>query len=88
MDGSSFPSLSACLTHACALTADVHTGLAQREGFALRHGHMYAYRLMTALQLPDINDGVVRVSLLHYNTPAEVQGLIKALSTVLPADAQ
>jgi selenocysteine lyase/cysteine desulfurase len=61
--------------------------LTQKEGFALRHGHMYAYRLLTALRLPDINDGVVRVSLLHYNTPAEVQGLIKALTTVLPAHA-
>ena len=59
--------------------------VAQKEGFALRHGHMYAYRLLTALCVPDIDDGVVRISLLHYNTPAEVQGLLDALKSVLPA---
>ena len=57
----------------------------QKEGFALRHGHMYAYRLLEALHVPDIDDGVVRISLLHYNTPAEVEGLIRALKAVLPA---
>ena len=29
------------------------------------------------------DDGVVRVSLLHYNTPAEVAALIVALEAVL-----
>ena len=46
---------------------------------------MYAYRLLKALRVPDLDDGVVRISLLHYNTPAEVEGLIRALKTVLPA---
>lgn len=44
---------------------------------------MYAYRLLTGMQLPDIDDGVVRISLLHYNTPQEVRGLLKALEAVL-----
>ena len=46
---------------------------------------MYAYRLLEALHVPDLDDGVVRISLLHYNTPAEVDGLIRALKAVLPA---
>ena len=55
----------------------------QEAGFAVRNGHMYAYRLLTGMQLPDIDDGVVRISLLHYNTPQEVQGLLGALERVL-----
>ncbi|TPW10654.1 MAG: hypothetical protein FD129_1856, partial [bacterium] len=49
---------------------------------ALRQGHMYAYRLCTALGI-DPEDGVVRVSLLHYNTPAEVERLIGILDGIL-----
>lgn len=43
---------------------------------------MPAYRLLEALGV-DVNDGVVRISLLHYNTPGEVQRLIEALDRVL-----
>jgi len=83
----------------------------QARGFAIRNGHAYAHRLMTALApalLPYVereevdvistvaagasqtkfvaalvDDGVVRISMLHYNTPAEVQGLLGALAEVL-----
>ena len=85
----------------------------QARGFAVRHGHMYAHRMMTALapalapylersgkggggddgeQPPDggdaalraiVDDGVVRISLLHYNTPSEVDALVAALREVL-----
>ncbi|KAK9808392.1 hypothetical protein WJX73_010186 [Symbiochloris irregularis] len=52
-----------------------------------RNGHAYAFRLLTALNRInpdwDINDGVVRVSLLHYNTPAEVETIIAALEEIL-----
>eukprot|EP00897_Mesotaenium_endlicherianum_P010943 jgi/Mesen1/9878/ME000070S09167 len=59
----------------------------QAAGFAVRHGNMYAYRLVEAL-LPklrgnSIEEGVVRVSLLHYNTPAEVDRLCRALDLIL-----
>jgi selenocysteine lyase/cysteine desulfurase len=30
-----------------------------------------------------VEDGVVRISLLHYNTPAEVEGLLDVLREVL-----
>ncbi|MDZ4806342.1 MAG: cysteine desulfurase-like protein [Candidatus Eisenbacteria bacterium] len=51
-------------------------------GVAIRSGHMYAYRLCQALGI-DPADGVVRVSLLHYNTLAEVDRLIEVLDGVL-----
>jgi len=53
-----------------------------RTDIAIRHGHMYAYRLCEALGLePD--DGVVRVSLVHYNTPEEIERLIEVLDRAL-----
>ena len=45
-------------------------------------GHFYAYRLCEALGL-DTNDGVVRISLVHYNTIEEVEKIIKTLEQVL-----
>jgi len=55
-----------------------------RSGIAIRHGHMYAYRLCKALGL-DPEDGVVRVSAVHYNTTAEIERLIDLLEHVLPS---
>jgi cysteine desulfurase family protein (TIGR01976 family) len=55
-----------------------------RSGIAIRHGHMYAYRLCQALGL-DPEDGVVRVSAVHYNTTAEIERLIDLLERVLPS---
>lgn len=52
-----------------------------------RNGHMYAHRLLTALaktdETWDVQDGVVRISMLHYNTPAEVDHLLAALDEIL-----
>jgi cysteine desulfurase family protein (TIGR01976 family) len=48
----------------------------------IRSGHMYAYRLCEALGL-DPQEGVVRISLAHYNTLEEVDRLISILDTVL-----
>lgn len=64
-------------------------------GYAIRNGHMYARRLVEALVAGGaikaggddaddaVNEGVVRVSLLHYNTREEVEGLIGVLRKVL-----
>ncbi len=70
-----------------AFTVD---GLASRElverlderRLALRFGHFYALRATRALGLPD-DDGVVRASLVHYNTEAEVGRLLAALEELL-----
>lgn len=53
------------------------------RGIGIRHGHMYAYRLCRTLGL-DPEDGVVRVSFVHYNTIEEIERLIAALDAVLP----
>ncbi len=52
------------------------------QRIAVRFGHFYAYRLMRDLDLLERN-GVVRVSMVHYNTTAEVERLIRALDAVL-----
>ncbi|KIY46833.1 selenocysteine lyase [Fistulina hepatica ATCC 64428] len=50
----------------------------------IRYGHFYAFTLIDQLR-PKIDpaDGVVRISLVHYNTVEEVQRLIKVLKKVL-----
>jgi len=57
------------------------------RGFGLRHGHCYARRLAVRLaglgMLHDPDDGVVRASLLHYNTAGEVGRLIECLDEIL-----
>ena len=49
---------------------------------AVRYGDFHARRLAEALEVTD-NGGVVRVSMAHYNTPAEVDKLIGALDQSL-----
>ncbi len=49
---------------------------------AIRYGHFYAHRAIEALGL-HARGGIVRVSMVHYNTPAEVQRLIAALDEAL-----
>ncbi|MGV8830452.1 MAG: cysteine desulfurase-like protein [Devosia sp.] len=49
---------------------------------AVRFGDFHARRLAEALDLT-ANGGVVRVSMAHYNSPAEVYKLIEALDAVL-----
>jgi cysteine desulfurase family protein (TIGR01976 family) len=55
---------------------------AHREEIGIRFGHMYAVRLCEALGI-DLATGVVRVSLLHYNTEEEIERLIRVLDAVL-----
>ena len=49
---------------------------------AIRYGHFYAKRLIDDLGLAGQN-GVVRVSLVHYNTLEEVDALIAGLDEIL-----
>jgi len=58
------------------------TEVVDESGIAIRHGHMYAYHLCETLGM-DLDDGVVRVSLVHYNTPEEVERLIDVLDRAL-----
>lgn len=63
------------------LSASICRAVDQTE-VAVRSGHMYAFRLCQALGI-DPTDGVVRISLLHYNSLAEVERLIEVLDAVL-----
>lgn len=55
---------------------------AHAAGIGIRHGHMYAHRLCTAMGIaPD--PGVVRVSAVHYNTVDEIDRLMDALDPIL-----
>jgi cysteine desulfurase family protein (TIGR01976 family) len=66
--------------HVERTSADVVAAL-HASGIAVRNGHMYARRLCEPLDL-DPDDGVVRVSAVHYNTVAEIDRVIDALDTL------
>ncbi len=53
-----------------------------QRGIGIRFGHMYAYRLCKALGI-DTLTGVVRVSMVHYNTPAEIKRLLDVFDEIL-----
>lgn len=49
-----------------------------RAGVGCKYGHFYAYRMCEALGL-DPNDGVARISAVHYNTVEEIERVIGVL---------
>ena len=51
-------------------------------GIGIRHGDFHSRRLVEALGL-DSGSGVVRASMVHYNTPEEVDRLVEALDRAL-----
>ncbi|HVU78027.1 MAG TPA: cysteine desulfurase-like protein [Gaiellaceae bacterium] len=63
------------ITHETVGPAEASTRLGER-GFATWHGNYYAVEIMKRLGLAD---GAVRVGIVHYNTAAEVDGLLTAL---------
>lgn len=62
-------------------SADIYRSLVD-AGVSCGHGHFYAHRLVTALGL-DPDDGVVRLSMVHYNTPDEVARALEVLDPIL-----
>jgi cysteine desulfurase family protein (TIGR01976 family) len=54
-----------------------------RAQVGIRYGDFYARRLIDRLGLAE-RQGVVRVSMVHYNTAGEVQRLLAALEAALP----
>ena len=65
-----------------SLTSSQIVAEVDRHNIGIRFGHMYAVRLCTATGI-DLEEGVVRVSLVHYNTPEEIDRLIAVLDKVL-----
>ncbi|MCU0959337.1 MAG: aminotransferase class V-fold PLP-dependent enzyme [Pirellulaceae bacterium] len=59
-------------------SAALARSLALRK-ICVRNGHFYARRCVEALGIGDPDDGVLRVSMVHYNTQDEVQRLIDEL---------
>ena len=62
-------------------SAAVYDALIAAE-IACGHGHFYARRLVRALGL-DTDDGVVRVSMVHYNTADEVARAIEVIDALV-----
>jgi cysteine desulfurase family protein (TIGR01976 family) len=60
--------------------------LCEPARIGIRWGHFYAPRLVERLGLTR-RDGVVRVSMVHYNTQAELNRLIEALDSALSGPA-
>jgi len=50
---------------------------------AVRNGHFYARRCVEAVGLEDPEEGIIRVSLVHYNTEEEVDRLVDGLRTLM-----
>src|SRR5436309_2311654 len=69
-----------CFSVAGLDSAAVAAGLARRD-VGVRSGHMYSPRLMARLGL--MPGGAVRASLVHYNTPEEVERFRAALVDVI-----
>ncbi|MBI5706739.1 MAG: aminotransferase class V-fold PLP-dependent enzyme [Armatimonadetes bacterium] len=51
-------------------------------GIGIKTGHMYSFRLCEALGI-DTEQGVIRVSLAHYNTVEEIERLIQILDPIV-----
>ena len=53
------------------------------RSIAAAFGIFYSIRCLQALGIDDTNDGVIRLSLLHYNSSQELDRLIDALEEAL-----
>ena len=62
-------------------SSDIVTKLLE-EKVAVRNGHFYVVRCIQALGIKDPDEGVVRVSLVHYNTETEVNRLCQGLNKI------
>ena len=51
---------------------------AGKNGIGIRNGDFYAWRCLKGLGI-DTNDGVIRISMVHYNSVEEVEKLINFL---------
>ena len=73
-------------TVSCRVRGESRSASLARElcarNFGVKHGHFYSKRLVEALGM-DPDDGVLRISLAHYNTPDEIARLTTALDQVL-----
>jgi len=55
--------------------------LVEKE-IAVRNGHFYAVRCLEALGITDTEEGVIRISLVHYNSTEDVDRLVEGLKAL------
>lgn len=58
-------------------------GVESRSNFGVRWGHFYSKRLVDDVLGLEGQNGVVRVSTVHYNTEGEVERFVEVLDEVL-----
>ncbi len=63
------------------ITSKEVSRLLVKEGIATRNDNFYAWRCLKALGI-DIEDGVVRTSMVHYNNFDDVEKLIKSIDKI------
>ena len=66
---------------------EIVEGVESRSNFGCRWGHFYSKRMVDDLLGLEGCDGVVRVSLVHYNTEEEVGRFVEVLEEVLQEKA-
>jgi selenocysteine lyase/cysteine desulfurase len=69
------PTVSFTVNHKSSLFIAQEAG---KNGIGIRNGDFYAWRCLKGLGI-DTNDGVIRISMVHYNSMEEVEKLIKFL---------
>ncbi|KAG1748292.1 pyridoxal phosphate-dependent transferase [Suillus paluster] len=63
---------------------DIVGAFEKKGGISIQCGNFYSYHLIDNLRPKlDVNDGVVRISFVHYNTVEEVEKVVDALREVL-----
>lgn len=69
------------------LTSEALADALSLRKIAVAYGSFYSRRCLEALNIVDMETGVVRISLLHYNTMTEIDQLIVALTEILGGPA-
>ncbi|KXH34090.1 aminotransferase class-V [Colletotrichum salicis] len=64
-------------------TKELVNAVENESEFAFRWGHFYSYRLIKEILQLDPADGIIRVSMVHYNSLDETKGFIAALDKAL-----
>ena len=62
-------------------TAEEISNILVSNNIATRNDNFYAWRCLDALGI-DTSDGVVRFSIVHYNSPQDVQNLLSTLEEI------
>lgn len=62
---------------------DIVEAIESKSNFGCRWGHFYSKRMVDDLLGLESQDGVIRVSMVHYNTEDEIRKYVEVLDEVL-----